>query len=141
MKKKLKKEVSYVYPPVNQWRKAPKQFLQLLLAENQMVIWEEDCVLYLIVMYGGVLRMHRFIVNAPRPEGFSLVHREIYPPVSEWEKTKAYDDIKLKDGEYTIITHKTTGRGLYLLARDEGELRRYPYLQYGMFWENNFRKV
>ncbi len=141
MKKKLEKETSYAYPPVNQWRRAPIRFLQLLLAEEQMVIWEENYVLYLIVMHGGVLRIHRFIPNAPRPEGFSLVHREIYPPVSEWEKTNEDYNVSLRDMEYTVIVHRTTGRGLYLVAKVEGKLRRYPYLQYGMFWENNFRKV
>ena len=132
----LKGQRKYAYTPVAEWRDALPQFRWIHLKADEMTI-QEDCdySLYVLINYGGKLRQHAFIPNAERPEGYSLVHREKYPPVSEWEKTDKYS-IKLNDGEYTIITHRTTGRGLYLLVKINGVLRVHPYLQYGKFQEN-----
>ena len=124
---KTKKTRSYSYPRIQDWRKAPKKFEWVNLQENEMTILEDNSVLYLLVQYAGVLRIHRFIRNAERPEVNSFVERNQYPPFEMWRKSRNQDE-DLENGRYRIIINPSNGRALYVIGKYQDVVRIHPYL-------------
>ena len=66
---------------------------------------------------------------------------EKYAPVEEWgEAPIAFQNLLLKDGEFTTIVDPHTGMGLYLLACLKNTIRCHAYLD-GERFKENFKRV
>ena len=70
------------------------------------------------------------------------LQKETYLPVEEWrESPERFRNLKLQDGEYTIIVEPQTGVGLYLVARLRNTFRYHPYLDGSVKFNENFKKI
>ena len=66
---------------------------------------------------------------------------ENYPPVEEWDVARQpYDGLMLRNGEYTVIASPRTGRGLYLVARENGINKVTSYID-GVKFVEKFCRV
>jgi len=67
---------------------------------------------------------------------------EKYSPVEEWkDASNRFPDLPLNDGEYTVIIDPNTGLGLYLVAQLKNTVRYHTYLDGGVKFNGNFKKV
>jgi hypothetical protein len=67
---------------------------------------------------------------------------EKYSPVEEWvEAPSRFTNLPLNDGEYTVIIDPHTGVGLYLVARLKNTVRYHMYLDGGVKFNGDFKKV
>ena len=77
--------------------------------------------------------------KSPRTKRLS---KESYGTVEEWyEAPDKFRSILLKDGEYTIVIDPNTGAGLYLVARLRNTVRYHAYLDGGVKFNDDFKKV
>lgn len=85
--------------------------------------------------------MKRKNQKSKSPKGKRL-SKESYGTVEEWyEAPDKFRSILLKDGEYTVIIDPNTGAGLYLVARLRNTVRYHAYLDGGVKFNDDFKKV
>jgi hypothetical protein len=69
------------------------------------------------------------------------LQQENYPPVEEWpDALNRFEDLLLKDGEYTVIVDPHTGMGLYLVAKLNNSVRCTAYLD-GTEFKGEFKRI
>lgn len=57
---------------------------------------------------------------------------QTYPPLSEWRKAESqFQNYPLKNGEFTVVVNRTTGRSYHVVACDHGQIKQTSYIDGG----------
>ena len=67
---------------------------------------------------------------------------QLYPPVSDWRLAgPQFQNYPLKNGEFTVIVNRTTGRSYHVVACDHGQIKQTSYIDGGDLTSVKMTKV